>query len=182
MSPRSGPTSGRPGSASAAPRSADRGPARLCRGRSEWFGVPGRASGRRGPPGAAPARRAGAGVLLAGSPRVTVSPWLPGCSSLLSWAGQFFAQIITERNEAEQHGQSFEWAELIPQFLVSTLENWQSEFLQLIWQAVGLALLLFWGSSQSKESDERIEAKLDCLLEDRGIDPDDVTRKVNESL
>jgi hypothetical protein len=27
-----------------------------------------------------------------------------------------------------------------------------------------------WGSSQSKESDERIEAKLDLLLRERGID------------
>jgi hypothetical protein len=31
------------------------------------------------------------------------------------------------------------------------------------------------GSSQSKESDERMEAKLDRLLEERGIDPDEVT-------
>ena len=105
-----------------------------------------------------------------------------GLFFLLSWAGQFFAQMITVRNDAEEHGQSFEWADFLPQFFSSTLENWQSEFLQLVWQAVGLALLLFWGSSQSKESDERIEAKLDRLLAERGIDPDDVTREVNESL
>jgi hypothetical protein len=36
---------------------------------------------------------------------------------------------------------------------------WQSEFLQLVSQAVGLALFFFWGSSQSKEGNERIEAK-----------------------
>lgn len=107
---------------------------------------------------------------------------ITGIFFLLSWAGQFVAQMITERNEAEQHGQSFEWADFIPQFLSSTLENWQSEFLQLIWQAAGLALLFFWGSSQSKESDERIEAKLDRLLEERGINPDEITRKANESL
>jgi hypothetical protein len=56
------------------------------------------------------------------------------------------------------------------------------EFLQLVWQAVGLALLFFWGSLQSKESDERVEATLDRLLEERGIDPQDVTRRVNQSL
>jgi hypothetical protein len=39
-----------------------------------------------------------------------------------------------------------------------------------------------WGSSQSKEGDERIEAELDRLLEERGVDPDEVTRTVNESL
>ena len=105
-----------------------------------------------------------------------------GALFLLSWSGQFVAQLIVERNEAEQHSQPFEWGDFIAQFTASTLENWQSEFLQLIWQAVGLALLLFWGSSQSKESDERIEAKLDALLRDRGIDDRDISRTVNTSL
>jgi hypothetical protein len=31
-----------------------------------------------------------------------------------------------------------------------TLENWQSEFLQLIWQVAWLAFLFFLGSPQSK--------------------------------
>jgi len=105
-----------------------------------------------------------------------------GLFFLLSWAGQFLAQMVTERNEAEQHGQSFEWSQFFPQFFASTFENWQSEFLQLVWQAAGLALLFYWGSSQSKESDERIEAKLDRLLEERGVDPDEVTRQVSKSL
>ena len=100
---------------------------------------------------------------------------------LLSWAGQFIAQMITERNDAQQHGESFTWSDFWPQFFSSTFENWQSEFLQLVWQAIGLALLFLWGSSQSKESDERIEAKIDRLLEDRGIDPDEITKAVNES-
>jgi hypothetical protein len=101
---------------------------------------------------------------------------------LLSWGGQFLAQIVTERNEAQQHGESFSWADFWPQFLSSTFENWQSEFLQLVWQAVGLALLFLWGSSQSKESDERLEAKIDRLLEEQGVDPDDITRQINQSL
>lgn len=43
-------------------------------------------------------------------------------------------------------------------------------------------MLLFWGSSQSKESDERIEAKIDRLLEKHAIDPDDISPEVNSSL
>ena len=43
---------------------------------------------------------------------------------------------------------------LVSDFVVEamrdTLENWQSEFLQLIWQVAGLAFLLHIGSSQSK--------------------------------
>jgi hypothetical protein len=51
------------------------------------------------------------------------------------------------------------------EILRDTFENWQSEFLQLIWQVAGLAFLLHVGSPQSKEGDDRKEAKLDAILE-----------------
>jgi hypothetical protein len=105
-----------------------------------------------------------------------------GAFFLFSWIGQFWAQIIVERNEAQQHGGSFQWSEFWPQFFASTFENWQSEFLQLLWQAIGLAILLFWGSSQSKESDERMEAKLDALLQERGIDHRTINQETNAAL
>ncbi len=101
---------------------------------------------------------------------------------LLAWIGQFISQLYVERNDAQTHGEVFRWSEFWPQFIQSTMENWQSEFLQLVWQAVGLALLYCWGSSQSKESDERIEEKLNRLLEERGIDADEISAKVNRSL
>jgi len=101
---------------------------------------------------------------------------------LISWIGQFINQFFVERNEAEQHGQAFQMADFWPQFFASTFENWQSEFLQLVWQAVGLTLLLAWGSSQSKEGDERLEAKIDRLLEERNIDPQKITSEVNSSV
>ena len=94
-----------------------------------------------------------------------------GALFLAAWAGQFMFQLIEVRNDAAEHGSSFEWVQFWPQFLASTLENWQSEFLQLVWQAAGLALFFFWGSSQSKEGDERVEAKLDALLRQQGLDP-----------
>jgi hypothetical protein len=96
---------------------------------------------------------------------------ITGALFLFSWVGQFIFQMISVRNDAHEHGQAFQWSEFLPQFLSSTLENWQSEFLQLVWQGAGLALFYFWGSSQSKEGDERLEAKIDLLLRDRGIDP-----------
>jgi hypothetical protein len=46
-----------------------------------------------------------------------------------------------------------------------TMENWQSEFLQLMWQVVGLSILWFIGSSQSKESDDRLEEKIDLIIQ-----------------
>jgi len=54
-----------------------------------------------------------------------------------------------------------------------TFENWQSEFLQLIWQVVGLAYFLYVGSPSSKENDDRAEAKLDALIRLVGKDKAD---------
>jgi ferric iron reductase protein FhuF len=104
-----------------------------------------------------------------------------GLFFLLSWAAQFIFQMMEVRNEAQQHGQQFTWSDFFPQFFQSTFENWQSEFLQLIWQAAGLALFYYWGSSQSKEGDDRLEAKVDALLRERGIDPEELNTRVVES-
>lgn len=45
------------------------------------------------------------------------------------------------------------------------MENWQSEFLQLMWQVVGLSILWYVGSSQSKEGDDRLEEKIDLIIQ-----------------
>lgn len=97
---------------------------------------------------------------------------------LFSWLGQFSFQLMEVRNDAAQHGQAFEWGAFMAAFMQSTLENWQSEFLQLCWQAAGLALFLHWGSSQSREGDERIERKINRLLQDRGIDPGEIDQVI----
>jgi hypothetical protein len=96
---------------------------------------------------------------------------ITGVLFLLSWIGQFIFQVAEVSNEAVEHGSTFEWSEFWPQFFSATFENWQSEFLQLVWQAAGLSFLYFWGSSQSKESDDRVEAKIDRLLVEQGVDP-----------
>ena len=55
-----------------------------------------------------------------------------------------------------------------PDFWEKTLQNWQSEFLQLLWQVVGLAYFLYLGSPSSKENDDRLEAKIDALIRMHG--------------
>ncbi len=67
-------------------------------------------------------------------------------------------------DEAAQHGTT---ADLKDYAIVAgrdTFENWQSEFLQLLWQVLGLAYFLYVGSPASKENDDRTEAKLDALI------------------
>lgn len=50
------------------------------------------------------------------------------------------------------------------------MENWQSEFLQLMWKVGGLSFLLYVGSLQSKEGQQRLEKKLDAILQK--VEPD----------
>ena len=57
--------------------------------------------------------------------------------------------------EAVSHGQTPETAAYLNEMLRDTFENWQSEFLQLLWQVLGLAYFLYVGSPSSKENDDR---------------------------
>lgn len=70
--------------------------------------------------------------------------------------------------EAAEHGQDPQLSSYLNEMSRDTFENWQSEFLQLIWQVVGLAFFLFVGSPSSKENDDRLEAKVDALLRING--------------
>ena len=82
-----------------------------------------------------------------------------GSLALHWWFGwQTFA------DEAQQHGQVPQFSEYIAVMGRDTFENWQSEFLQLLWQVCGLAYFLYVGSPASKENDDRMEAKVDALL------------------
>jgi hypothetical protein len=76
------------------------------------------------------------------------------------WVFGWFAYV----GEQQAHHQPILVSEYSVQMMRDTLENWQSEFLQLIWQVAGLALLLHVGSPQSKEGDDRMEAKIDAIL------------------
>lgn len=91
---------------------------------------------------------------------------------LLSWGLQFYFQAAQYAADAEAHEQGTHWPEFLAQFFAATFENWQSEFMQTAWTVLGLAVFYHWGSSQSKESDDRIEVKLDRLLRRQGLDPD----------
>jgi hypothetical protein len=67
-------------------------------------------------------------------------------------------------SEAAEHGQAPQQAEYLNEMFRDTFENWQSEFLQLLWQVCGLAYFLYVGSPASKENDDRVEAKIDAIL------------------
>jgi hypothetical protein len=95
--------------------------------------------------------------------------WVTAGFFLISLAGHWLFAWYAFVDEQQEHHQPVRTSEYVVQVTRDTLENWQSEFLQLLWQVGGLALLLYVGSPQSKEGDDRMEAKLDEIL--RRIDP-----------
>ena len=82
-------------------------------------------------------------------------------SLLLHWIFGWFAFV----EEQQSHGEAAELSPYLIEMGRDTFENWQSEFLQLLWQVVGLAYFLYVGSPSSKENDDRMEAKIDAILE-----------------
>jgi hypothetical protein len=95
---------------------------------------------------------------------------------LVSWIGQLVAEWFHFVNEQQDHQEAalFWSGEFWSDFWQATLENWQSEFLQLATFTIAAAYLVYKGSSESPDSDERIEQKLDALLQERGIDPQSI--------
>jgi hypothetical protein len=83
---------------------------------------------------------------------------------LVSWIAQGFAEWGTYRSEQVAHGALPTLGGFLVAFGQSTLENWQSEFLQLFSFVVVSAVLIHRGSAESKDSDERIEQQLKDVI------------------
>lgn len=90
--------------------------------------------------------------------------WVTLILFLFSLVGHWTAGWYAYVEEQSAHGQPVEINLYLIEMLRDTLENWQSEFLQLIWQVAGLSFLWYVGSPQSKEGDERKEEKIDAIL------------------
>ena len=95
--------------------------------------------------------------------------WITLAFFVFSLAGHWYFAWIAFQSEQSDHGVDIVVSEYLVEVARDTLENWQSEFLQLMWQVAGLAFLLYVGSPQSKEGDDRQEAKLDEIL--RAVSP-----------
>jgi hypothetical protein len=95
-------------------------------------------------------------------------------SILGHWLFGWFAYVDEQRAQ----GLPLETGGYVVEMLRDTFENWQSEFLQLLWQVAGLTLLLYVGSPQSKESEDRSEAMIKAVL--RQVDPQGAEKTLAE--
>ena len=83
-----------------------------------------------------------------------------GILFFITWFGQLVTQWFTWSSEQQEHNQPLELGEFPWEFWQSTLENWQSEFLQLFSFVVLAAIFIHRGSAESKDSDEEMQAAL----------------------
>jgi hypothetical protein len=90
--------------------------------------------------------------------------WVTTAFFLISLVGHWLFAWSSYVEEQQAHNQPVEVKGYVIETSRDTLENWQSEFLQLIWQVAGLTYLLYLGSPQSKEGDERKEEKIDEII------------------
>lgn len=103
--------------------------------------------------------------------------WVTGLLFLLSLIGHWIFAWHAYQQEALQHSQTPVVREYLVEVMRDTLENWQSEFLQLMWQVSGLVLLYHIGSPQSKDGNDRLEEKIDLILQ--AVD-DDAKKKIKK--
>ena len=78
--------------------------------------------------------------------------WVTLALFLGSLAGHWIFGWFAYIHDQEAHQQSVKVSEFACRRCGTTLENWQSELLQLIWQVAGLAFLLHIGSPQSEKA------------------------------
>ena len=96
--------------------------------------------------------------------------WVTLTLFLVSIIGHWTLAWFAYLNAQAEHGAPAVASGFLIEVGRDTLENWQSEFLQLIWQISGLALLFHVRSPQSAENEARLEEKVDIIL--RAIDAD----------
>lgn len=96
--------------------------------------------------------------------------WVTGGFFVFCLVGHWLFGWFAYVDEQQALAQPVEVGGYVIEMMRDTLENWQSEFLQLVWQVVGLAFLYYAGSPQSRGDDERMEDKLDAIL--RRVDPE----------
>ena len=91
---------------------------------------------------------------------------------LISWIAQGFAEWASFVHEQAAHGQPATLSDFWIAFGQSTLENWQSEFLQLFSFVVVAAVLIHRGSAESKDGTDRMEKSLEeikAMLREAGV-------------
>jgi hypothetical protein len=90
------------------------------------------------------------------------------------WMYAWFAYL----DDAKEHNQPIQFTNYFNMTLRDTMENWQSEFLQLAWQIGGLSFLWAVASPQSKSESDRVEEKIDLII--KRLEPENAQKLLKE--
>jgi hypothetical protein len=88
-----------------------------------------------------------------------------------TWIGHVVAEWQVYTDEQRSHGERTEIGDFVSEFAQSTLENWQSEFLQLFSFVALAALYIHKGSAESKDGEDNLSASLRRIEEHLGTLP-----------
>ena len=88
-----------------------------------------------------------------------------------TWIAHGIAEWQVFTDEQLAHNETPAIGDFVADFAKGTLENWQSEFLQLFSFVVLAALYIHKGSAESKDTEETIEASLRRIEEHLGTLP-----------
>ncbi len=89
--------------------------------------------------------------------------WITAIFFLVSIAGHWIFGWFAFLQDAAEHAQQPVFSQYAIQMGRDTLENWQSEFLQLFTMVVLTAFLIHRGSQQSKDSDEELKLMIERI-------------------
>ncbi len=90
---------------------------------------------------------------------------------LITWVAHAIAQWQTYTDQQREHNEPVEIGDFVADFSQATLENWQSEFLQLFSFAIMAAVFIHKGSAESKDGTDRIEEALKRIEDQLGTEP-----------
>jgi hypothetical protein len=98
-----------------------------------------------------------------------------------TWIAHGITQWQKFTDEQHEHGQAVTAGDFFVDFAQSTLENWQSEFLQLFAFVVLAAMYIHKGSAESKDGTDKIEASLRRIEDHLGTLPSSAPAQRDES-
>ena len=99
----------------------------------------------------------------------------------VTWIAHGISEWQTYTDQQRQLGESTQAGDFVTEFAQSTLENWQSEFLQLFAFVSLAALYIHKGSAESKDGEEKLEASLRRIEQHLGTLPASAPMEMTES-
>jgi hypothetical protein len=96
--------------------------------------------------------------------------WVTAGIFIIVFAGHWLLGWFEYVQDQQDHNASIEIGDYLLRMGRGTLENWQAEFISLVYQIVALTYLYYAGSPQSRGDDERMEALLGAIL--KKVDPE----------